>query len=141
MLDRIRTIAVNQPWARHLGLELVSADVDRAVLRLPYRPCLGLDRVNGGAIAALVDLAATCAFWAHPRVDDGTRGATIGFSISFLSLTVAADLTASARVRRRGGLICVGDVSVTDPAGSEIAMATVTYKLESRAPARPDARP
>lgn len=129
MLERVRAIAIEQSFARHLGVELVLAEVDHAVLRLPYRPFLGDDRVNGGAISALVDLAATCAFWASPAVSETARGATIGFSISFLELVVAADLAAHARVRRRGGSICVGDVSVIDARAREVALAHVTYKL------------
>ncbi|MEQ8663632.1 MAG: PaaI family thioesterase [Gammaproteobacteria bacterium] len=129
MLERVRAIAVEQAFARHLGIELVLAEQDHAVLRLPYRPFLGDDRVNGGAISALVDLAATCAFWAHPAVTANARGATIGFSINFLELVVAADLEARAHVRRRGGRICVGDVAVHDDGGREVAIANVTYKL------------
>ncbi|MEQ8232151.1 MAG: PaaI family thioesterase [Gammaproteobacteria bacterium] len=129
MLERVRAIAVEQAFACHLGIELVLAEVDHAVLRLPYHDFLGDDRVNGGAISSLVDLAATCAFWAHPAIGAEARGATIGFSINFLELVVAADLEAHARVRRRGGSICVGDVSVTDPRGREVALANVTYKL------------
>jgi uncharacterized protein (TIGR00369 family) len=129
MLERVRAIAVDQAFARHLGIEHVHAETDHAILRLPYDEFLGDDRVNGGAISALVDLAATCAFWAHPALGANARGATIGFSINFLELVVAADLEARARVRRRGGSICVGDVSVIDDAGREIAIAQVTYKL------------
>ncbi|MEX2482822.1 MAG: PaaI family thioesterase [Gammaproteobacteria bacterium] len=129
MHDRVRAIAIEQAFARHLGIELVSAATDRALLRLPYGAHLGDDRVNGGAISALVDLAATCAFWSHPGVSSEARGATIGFSINFLELVVGRDLIATAQVRRRGGSICVGDVSVTDPDGREVALATVTYKL------------
>ncbi|MGR8920581.1 MAG: PaaI family thioesterase [Gammaproteobacteria bacterium] len=131
MIRHARAIAVDQAFARHLGVELVSAETDRAVLRLPYKAALGEDRVNGGAIASLVDLAATCAFWSHPDVGDDSRGATVGFSISFMRLTVAADLVATAHVRRRGGSLCVGDVAVTNPAGEEVAIATVTYKLNA----------
>ncbi len=129
MPDFARAIAVDQAYARHLGIELVSATTDHAVLRLPYREFLGADRINGGAISSLIDLAATCAIWTHPDVGAGARGATVGFSINYLKLSVAVDLTAAARVRRRGGSICVSDVSVTNPDGDEVALATVTYKL------------
>lgn len=129
MLDRVRAIGAEQAFARHLGIELVSAEPDRAVLRLPYNAFLGDDRVNGGAISALVDLAATCAFWAHEDLGRDARGATVGFSINYLELVVEQALTASACVRRRGGRICVGDVSVRDEDGREVAIAQVTYKL------------
>ena len=127
--ERVKAIASEQEYSRHLGIELVSHEVDQAVLRLPYREFLGVERVNGGAISSLVDLAATCAFWSHPTVGPQSRGATVGFSINFLHLVRACDLLASARVRRRGGTLCVGDVAVTDLDGVEVAIAVVTYKL------------
>jgi uncharacterized protein (TIGR00369 family) len=130
MLNHARAIAVEQAYARHLGVELVLAETDHAVLRLPYAAFLGVNRINGGAISSLVDLAATCAFWTHPDVTASARGATVGFSISFLKRTSTADLLASAHVRRRGGTLCVGDVAVTNPGGEEVALATVTYKLD-----------
>ena len=130
MLKHAQTIGEQQPYARLLGIELLEADGERAVLKLPYKADLGSDRVNGGAISSLVDIAATCAFWSAAEVEDGARGATVGFSINFLKLAVAADLTATATVRRRGGTICVGDVSVANPDGEEVAIANVTYKLQ-----------
>ena len=130
MLERVRYIAAEQNFARHLGVEVVSVMTDQVVLRLPYREYLGTERVNGGAISALVDLAGTCACWSNPRVTAAARGATVGFSINFLKLVVAQEVIATARVRRRGGMLCVAEVSVANAAGEEVALATVTYKLE-----------
>lgn len=129
MLEQVKEMAEGLRFSRHLGFELLSAATDRAVLRLPYAEHLGIERINGGAISALVDVAATCAFWSHDDVGVDSRGATVGLSINFLRLVVACDLTATATVRRRGGTICVGEVTVTDPVGAEVAIATVTYKL------------
>ena len=129
MLERVKTIVEGEPYPQHLGIKLVESAQDRAVLCLPYRECLGLDRVDGGAISSLVDVAAVCAFWSHPDIGPDARGATVGFSINFLRKATALDLIATATVRRRGRNICIGDVSVTTDAGEEIAMATVTYML------------
>jgi uncharacterized protein (TIGR00369 family) len=129
MRDHARAIGEQQAYARHLGVQVVSAVTDAAVLKLPYQAFLGGERINGGAISSLIDLAATCAFWTHPDVTDEARGATVGFTVNFLKLGVTSDLLASARVRRRGGTLCVGEVSVTNEAGEEVAFATVTYKL------------
>ena len=90
-----------------------------------YAEHLGIERINGGAISALADTAATCAFWSHDDVGTRSRGATVGFSISFLRLVVASDLWATATVRRRGGSICIGEVTVTDAVREEIAIATM----------------
>ena len=130
MSERVRYIAAEQSFARHLGIEVVSIEIDHVVLRLPYREFLGLERVNGGAIAALIDLAGTCACWSHPLVTPSARGATVGFSINFLRLVVGSALTATARVRRRGGMLCVAEIGVSDVDGEDIACATLTYKLE-----------
>jgi uncharacterized protein (TIGR00369 family) len=122
---------VRSPYGKLLGLELASAEPDRVRVRLPYRlevTTLG-DTVHGGAIAGLVDACATAAFWAHPDATPQARGTTIGFSINFVSAGRGQDLVAEARVRRRGREICTGEVSVTDAAGREVAVALVTYKM------------
>ena len=125
-------IAVGQNYSRHLGMELLSVATDEVVMRLPYREYLGIERVNGGAIASLIDTVGTCACWSHPRVGAGSRGATVGFSVNYLKLVVASDLVATARVRRRGGSICIAEVTVCNAQDEEVAIATITYKLDAR---------
>jgi uncharacterized protein (TIGR00369 family) len=122
---------VKSPYGKLLGLALENVEPDRVRVRLPYRAevtTLG-DTVHGGAIAALVDVSATAAFWAHPAASPSARGTTIGFSINFISAGRGQDLIANASVRRRGKEISTGEVSVTDAAGREVAVALVTYKM------------
>jgi uncharacterized protein (TIGR00369 family) len=127
---------VGSPYGRLLGLVLVSAEPDRVVIRLPYHTDVTTvgDTVHGGAIAGLVDTAATAAFWAKPGLSASSRGTTIGFSLSFLSAGRGVDLVAEARVRRRGREICNGEVVVRDPKGAEVAQALVTYKRSDPGP-------
>ena len=119
----------SENFAALLGARLVESEQDRVVVELPYDSKLGVGRIHGGAISALVDIAATAAFWSCPDVTPASRGATVGFTINFLNLAVATNLTATATVRRRGGTLCTGDVSVSDGDGREVAAAIVTYKL------------
>ena len=128
-IDRVNPI-VQESFARTLGVELVEAAEDRVVARLPYREQLGTGRIHGGAISGLVDIAATAAFWSHRDLPSNARGATIGFTVNFLRVASRTDLLATATVRRRGGTICVGDVSVVGQDGDEVATAVVTYKLD-----------
>ena len=130
----VRRIAT-ESFAAMLGVRLVACGEDRVVVELPYSSKLGVGRIHGGAISALIDIAATAAFWACPRLGGAARGATVGFTVQFLNLAVATTLTATAQVRRRGGTLCVGDVSVRDAAGDEVAAALVTYKLTGYSPA------
>ncbi len=131
MLERTKAIVEQDAFAQLLGVELESAAPDDVVVRMPYRPALGQGRVHGGAISALVDIAATACFWANPDLGEDARGATVGFTVNFLSLVVATDLTARASIRRRGGTLCTGDVSIRNPEGIEVATAIVTYKLDT----------
>ena len=131
VLQLVDAAIVRSPYGKLLGLELVSAETDRVRVKLRYRSevtTLG-DTVHGGAIAGLVDAAATASFWAHADASPSARGTTIGFSINFVAAGRGQDLVADARVRRRGREICTGEVSVADGAGREVALALVTYKL------------
>lgn len=122
---------IGSPYARHLGIVGEAIEVDVVRVRLPYREPLTTiaDVVHGGAIASLVDVAATAACWASPTVDPSARGTTIGFSINYLNASRASDLVAAAEVIQRGRAIVVCDVHVRDAHDVVVARATVTYKL------------
>ena len=120
----------SESFAEWLGIRLVRAEEDIAIMKLPYTVQLGTGRIHGGAISALVDVAATAAFWSTPLVSPSSRGATVGFTINFLKLAVTTDLIATATVRRRGNTLCTGNVVVTDNNDEEVAIAVVTYKLQ-----------
>ena len=100
-------------------------------LRLPFRPQLTTvgDMVHGGAIATLVDVAATAASWATPAASLEARGSTVGFSLSYLAPGRGCDLVADARVVQRGKTLCVCEVEVVDAAGRAVARSLVTYRL------------
>ncbi len=127
---RSRGIA-ERGFAEVLGARCMEVTDDRVVVRMPWHERLGVERIHGGAISALVDVAATAAFWARPGLGADSRGATVGFSISFTRLSARTDLVATATVRKRGGSICFGEVSVASADGEEVAFATVTYKLQA----------
>jgi len=133
IISVLSELIVGSPYGRLLGLDFVSAEEDRVCLRLPYRDevtTLG-DTVHGGAIAGLVDAAATASFWASAGIPPGSRGTTIGLTINFASAGRGKDLMATARVLRRGREISTGEVAVVDDDGKEVAFALVTYKLSA----------
>ena len=126
----VRDAIAGAPLARKLGIACEQVAADRVVMRLPWTPehtTVG-DLVHGGAIAALVDVAATGACWATPDVGPGARGTTIGFTLSFLNAGRAQDLLAEARVVQRGRSIVTAEVDVHAAAGKHVARALVTYK-------------
>lgn len=116
-------------FAAELGMELVESHCDCVTVKLPYDAKLGVGRIHGGAISALIDVAATAAFWSTPLANPRSMGATVSLTVNFLKLAVEKDLWAEAIVRRRGGTLCTANVTVTDDQQNEIAIAVVTYKL------------
>lgn len=123
--------AGDSPLGRHLGWACTELSEDKAVFRMPFAAhnvTLGT-MVHGGAIAALVDAAATAASWASLDLESGLRGSTLGFSLNYLEPALETALTATADVVRRGKSVVVIGVDVHDEARRLVATATVTYKF------------
>ena len=125
---------VRSPLGVLLGLELLELSEGHARVAMPYRPELttGGDTVHGGAIAALIDTAATASVWAHPAASADDRGATVGFCVNYLRAARGQALTATSTLRRRGAEISTAEITVRDASGGEIAVALLTYNLSSR---------
>jgi uncharacterized protein (TIGR00369 family) len=128
---RIRQWFEVSPFNKHLGLKLVRLEPDRVDVVMPFAPALPTlaDVVHGGAISALADTAATMVSWAGVDAPSDRGGATVALTVEFLAAARGRDLTAVARVLRRGRSICFSEVDVTEPDGALVAKALVTYKL------------
>jgi uncharacterized protein (TIGR00369 family) len=129
--DIMREFLKVSPFVGHLGIELVRLEPDFAELRLPFKePLITIgDTVHGGAIATLIDTTAMAASWSTETPPANLRGTTVALSVSFTTAARSADLTATARVVRRGKNLCACDVDVTDASGELVAKGLVTYKL------------
>ena len=129
--DIMREFLKASPFVGHLGIRVVSLEPDVAVLALPYsEPLITIgDTVHGGAISTLIDTAAMAASWCTETPPANLRGTTVALSVSFTTAARSVDLSAKARVVRRGKNICACDVDVTDPNGELVAKGLVTYKL------------
>lgn len=134
--DTIRAWLARSPFAGQLGLTLVRQERDLAEVAMPFSERLVTlgDVVHGGAIAALVDSAAAVAAWSSPDVSGVAWGATVGFTVNFLAAARARDVTATARVTRRGRALCFCQVDVVAAGGELVAQALVTYRLGGQDP-------
>jgi uncharacterized protein (TIGR00369 family) len=134
MTDVVRGAIVGSPFGSLLGMELVDLGNDVVRVKLPFRDdvtTLG-SLIHGGAIAALVDVAATAAAWTGADLMRSPRGTTIGFSLNFLQGAVGSDITANATIIQRGKSVQVCEVDVRNDAGAHVARAIVTYKLDHK---------
>jgi uncharacterized protein (TIGR00369 family) len=121
----------HSPFAQELGLELTAIDTDTADVRLPFRPGLATygPVLHGGAIAAAADVAAMAASFGGVEFDEAPKGATVGFNVSYLTAVRESDITARARVVRRGSSLNFVDVDVLTDEDELAARAHVIYKL------------
>jgi uncharacterized protein (TIGR00369 family) len=129
--DLIRQWLEASPFVQTLGVTTEKLDPGLAVLTLPFDPSLATigDVIHGGAISSLVDTAAAAASWAGVETPESVRGTTVGISVTFVSAARGQDVTATARVARRGKSLAFVDVDVVTADGSLVAKALVTYKL------------
>jgi uncharacterized protein (TIGR00369 family) len=132
--EMIEDLVGASPFARRLGLHLVSLEQERAEVELPFdegNVTIG-DMVHGGALAALIDVAAVAASWSGVDVDSPpSGGATLSTAVNYLNPARGEALRAAARVTRRGRGVCFSDVSVTGENGNPVAQAIVAYRFSS----------
>jgi len=115
------------PYPRHLGMALESIETDHAVLTMSWdeRLTTFADIVHGGAIASLVDTAGMCATWSDETVPESVSGATATMTVSYVAAARGKDLTADARVVRRGRTMCFSEIVVGEPDGRVVARGSV----------------
>ena len=129
--DLIEALISGSPFASQLGIRLKETETDRAVLEMPFKESLVTiaDIVHGGAISSLIDTAATAAAWSVTELPENPRGTTVALTVNFVAAARGVDLTAAARVIRRGRSLCYCDVEVLMPDGDLVAKGLITYKL------------
>jgi uncharacterized protein (TIGR00369 family) len=130
-LELVKAFIPHSPLPMELGITIESIEPDRAVLAMPFKPELVTigEMVHGGAISTLIDTAATAAAWATDDVAETPGGSTVSLTVNFASAANAVDLSAEARVVKRGRRICSVEVHATDPDGRLIAHGIATYQL------------
>ncbi len=129
--DVVRHFLRTSPFVGHLGIQLTTLQPGIAALTLPFTEALVTvgTIVHGGAIASLIDTAASVAAWSDAEVPANGRGATVSLTVTYLAAASQEDLQAVARVLRRGRSLVYLDVDVNSASGQAIAKGLVTYKL------------
>ena len=127
----MRQFLAHSPYVKHLGYALESIEADRAVLKMPFAETLVTagSTVHGGALASLIDSAATAAAWSGAELPEGGRASTVDMSVNYLAPANGQDLTAEAHVLRRGRSLVHCDVDVRAADGVPVAKGVVVYKI------------
>jgi len=113
-----------------LGIEVVSVENGRVVLRLPVRQDLLAPNgyLHAGAVVALADTA--CGYGCFAFLPDGGTGfTTIELKTNFLGTAVEATLTCESALVHGGRTTQVWDATVTNDAGKKLALFRCTQLL------------
>ena len=129
--DIIRQLISVSPYVAHLGMKITDMQPGVATLTLPFNEALITvgKVVHGGAIASLIDTAATVAAWSGAEVPAKVRGSTVSLTVTYLAPAEKEDIQATARVLRRGSSLVYLDIDVQSASGAAIAKGLATYKL------------
>lgn len=121
----------NSPYCRHLGMELREIGNGWATVAAAFRAELVTigATVHGGAIASLVDTAATAAAWSGGDISEEPRGASVNLAVTFMAPAREEGVEARAQVVRRGRTLVFCDVEVRTSSGAVVAKGLVTYRL------------
>lgn len=129
--DLMRQFIPQSPYVGLLGMQIEELGDGTATLSLPFKDeviTIG-STVHGGAVSSLIDTAAMAAAWSGAAVPDNLRGTTVALTVNFLAAANSVDLTAVARVLKRGKNLHYVEVDVHDPDGAAVAKGLVTYKI------------
>ena len=126
--------AVPMPFAAHLGIEIVSADRDRVVGRMPVKPelCTVPAVLHGGAVMAFADtLGASGAILNLP---DGAWTTTIESKTNFVApAAVGTVVTGEATPIHRGRRTMIWQTRIMTSEGKLVALVTQTQLVLEKA--------
>ncbi len=127
----MRDFLPQSPFVGLVGIEIDAIETDAAVLRVPFRAELATigQMVHGGVIATLIDVAGMVAAWSGAEVPETVRGATVSLSINYVAPAQGEDVTARARIVRRGRRLITVDVEATTPSAGVVAKAVMAYQV------------
>lgn len=126
-LEKLREILDQVPFARLLGIELVSAGQGTATLCLPINDDLRQIHgvLHGGAVASLIDTAT--AFAIVPMMGPDGKFSTVDLMVNYLRPLKQGTATAQARVLRFGRRLITVAADVINSDGDLSATALSTY--------------
>jgi uncharacterized protein (TIGR00369 family) len=117
---------------RALGIELLTWDENTVRTRMPYTALAdnGSRTPLGGATATLVDITGAAAVWAGHDFSNGSRHATVGMSINYLSASREEAQVATATCIRRGKDLNFVNVEVhTEESARLTTSAMMTFRI------------
>lgn len=138
-LAALRKLYSGRFWG-HLGIEFLDASEGHCTcrVRLDERHSNYNEVVHGGVVSSLIDSTAGGAVRTTRSAEEIAQRphATSDLHVQFLSPAVGGELTAEARVIKRGRTAIFTDVEVRDDRGRLVARGSVTFVIAAGPPLR-----
>jgi acyl-CoA thioesterase len=108
----IRARLARNPFVKFMGITVPQLGRGYARFVLPFKPELAnsIGLLQGGAIAALADEAVAFALYSLVKEDETIN--TVEMKINFLAAVQEGEVTAVARISKRGRTISLGEFEV-----------------------------
>ena len=128
-------IGSQNPFHSLLGVQIIERGNGVARIKLPVTPRVQggvAGSVHGGVISALVDIAALHAIRSTVRPGEAMAG-TAELNVSYLRPAMSDSVFATARVLKKGRMLAVADVDITDAGNRLLAKGRVAYSFRPAA--------
>ncbi len=116
-----------------LGIEVLEASPQRAVVRLPHRMdlCGGGNALHGGVISSMLDLTGALAAWSGHDVARGMKASTVTLTVNFVGAAMGTAIVATGEVRRRGKELIFCDVEIVEDNDARrlVATGSMIYRI------------
>ena len=116
-----------------LGIEVLEASPQRAVVRLPHRMdlCGGGNALHGGVISSMLDLTGALAAWSGHDVARGMKASTVTLTVNFVGAAMGTAIVATGEVRRRGKELIFCDVQIVEDNAARrlVATGSMIYRI------------
>lgn len=134
-VEQVATTMELPPFFKTLGLTLVEATEERAVVRMDVPDSLLTphERVHGGVIAALIDTA--CGIAVVTRLAPGDRTATYGLDVHYTSFSQERVIFCTAQVADIKRSVATVEAEVRTEKGLLVAKALATFGVRRGATA------
>lgn len=116
-----------------LGIEVLEASPQRAVVRLPHRMdlCGGGNALHGGVISSMLDLTGALAAWSGHDIARGMKASTVTLTVNFVGAAMGTAIVATGAVRRRGKELIFCDVEIVEDTEARrlVATGSMIYRI------------
>lgn len=122
----------NNPYWEHIGIKEVTLENGTSLLELPVKREItqSWGNVHGGVVASLIDAAVGAAL--RSTLEEHEGGVTVEMKLNYLRPANGDILYAKGKIVQKGKSIVIGQATIENDAGEEVAIGIATYMMRQR---------